>query len=66
MVGDTNCKEDVHKCSWVSEVNGEKTLRDYVLDSRLFKDRFKDVYVMRGVSGGVSDPFGGSKVEVKI
>ena len=37
--------------TWVSEVNGEnKTLIDYLLISRMFKFRLKDVNLLRGMS----------------
>ena len=42
-------KREVHKYIWVSEVNEEKTLINYLLISRMFKDILKDVNVLRGV-----------------
>ena len=37
-------KMGVHKYTWVSEVNGEKILIDFVNINRLFKDRLLDMF----------------------
>ena len=50
-------KRYVHKCTWVSKINGEKKLIYYVLISRLFENKLKDLNVLRGAAGVMSDHY---------
>ena len=49
-------KRDIHKYTWVSGMNGERALIDYVCVRVVDRKRLIDVNVLRGVTGGVSDP----------
>ena len=58
MIGNTWFeKQSIHKYTWVSGVNGERALLDYVCVEQRIKDRLLDVNVLRGAAGGISDHF---------
>ena len=46
-------------------INGEKTVVNYVLISKILEDRLKNVNVLRGVTGGISDHLVEAKLKVK-
>ena len=58
VVGNTFFKKRmIHKITWVSRIEGDKALMDYVLISSKDKERLLDVNVLREVHGGMSDHF---------
>jgi len=46
-----------HKLTWVSGVNGERGLIDYICIRKKIRDRLLDVNVLRGSARGISDHF---------
>ena len=50
-------KREIHKYTWVSGVNGERALLDYVCIRSCYKDRLLDVNVFRAIAGGISDHY---------
>ena len=56
-------KRDIHKYTWVSGVNGDRALLDFVCVKVGDRKRLIDVNVLRGAAGGVSDHY---LVETKL
>jgi len=56
-------KKMIHKYTWEREHGDERSLIDYVLTERKFKNRLVDVSVCRGAAGGMSDHY---LVEAKV
>ena len=50
-------KRKLHKYTWVSGVNGDKALLDYVCVQKSMRGRLIDVNVLRGAGLGLSDHF---------
>ena len=46
-----------HKWTWVSGINGEKGLLDYICIKKRIRDRLLDVNVFRGAARGMSDHY---------
>ena len=64
IIGNTWFKKRlIHKFTWVSGVNGERALLDYVCLEQKVKNRLIDVNVLRGAAMGISDHF---LVEAKL
>src|SRR6201990_823295 len=58
MIGNTwFMKRDIHKYTWVSGVNGEKGLLDFVCVRWEERSRLLDVNVLRGAAMGISDHY---------
>jgi len=58
MIGNTWFKKRrIHKWTWRSRINGECALLDYILVDVECKERLKDVNVLRGIVGGITDHF---------
>ena len=55
IFGITNIrKEEIHYYAWVSEIPGTDSLSDYVLVSRIFKERLLDIRLLKGRAGCLS------------
>ena len=50
-------KKSIHKMTWVSGVNGEGGILDYICVGRDDRSRLLDVNVQRGAAGGISDHY---------